>query len=229
MSYNEAKEDGVRFDESGWQTIYYPKCSTCGNETKSYSYQRNLSYHCKTCKAIKELADKETRTFIDEVTKDKRFDRAVERVSKHAGKKFKQYKKAIEIVKKNLYNDHWFESTEEVMAAIELIKNNYKIKHQAKVGRYRVDFLIPEEKVVLEIDGSVYHTDKTKNKETIRDNLIKFNLGDDWEIIRVSDTDLNTNVTRLTKAIKTVKEERDKIRKANDGNLPKWYSDRDLI
>ena len=229
MSYNEAKEDGVRIDETGLKTLYYPKCSVCGSETKSWNYLRDLNYTCKTCKTVREFSEKETRAFVDEVTKDKRFDRAVERVSKHTGKRFKQYKRAIEIVKQNLYNEKWFDSTEEIMAAIELIKNNYKIKHQTTVGRYRVDFLIPEEKIVLEIDGSIYHTSKTKDKETLRDNLIKFNLGDGWEVIRVSDTDLNTNITKLTKAIKGVKEKRELLRKQNNGNLPKWYTDRDLI
>jgi len=34
---------------------------------------------------------------------------------------------------------------------------------QAKIGKYRVDFLLPEHKIVIECDGKDYHRDKVKD------------------------------------------------------------------
>ena len=75
------------------------------------------------------------------------------------------YTKAIEKVKSKLHTNGYFDSTEEIMVAIELFKNGVWFYHQKKVGRYRLDFVLPNEKIVLEVDGSVFHTNETKNKE----------------------------------------------------------------
>ena len=55
------------------------------------------------------------------------------------------------------------------------------------MGDFTVDFCLPDEKVVIEIDGSIYHTDE--DKEFRRDYALKNMLGDGW-IIRHIDSDL---------------------------------------
>ena len=112
------------------------------------------------------------------------------------------------------------------MTALELIRRNVKINHQVEFGIYRVDFLLPEEKIVLEVDGTIFHTEKTKEREDIRDSLIILNLGPEWEIIRITDELINQNIRRLLPAIRAIKKKRQLIRKQNNGELPDWYSTR---
>lgn len=110
------------------------------------------------------------------------------------------------------------------MTAIELIKNRINIKHQVKSGIYRIDFVLEDEKIILEIDGRIFHTDKTKEKEQIRDNLLLLKFGIDWEVIRITDDYINQNIKMLVPAIRKIREERQRIRKNNNGILPNWYN-----
>lgn len=62
MSYKEAKEDGIRIEESRSMTVptfYYPLCAECGAEVRRTSYNREIKYLCPRCKryndAIKRL------------------------------------------------------------------------------------------------------------------------------------------------------------------------------
>lgn len=229
MGYIEAKEDGVRIvkgKNTKRYTIYFPKCHICKNEIKSMRYDRDVLYTCKECKLKQYLADKEFKTEYSKEVKEKKFNNAVKRIEKNVGKNIKKYDKAIEIIHKNLYKDHWFDSTEEIMVAIELIKNNIKTRHQVKVGIYRVDFILEDEKIILEIDGKLFHTDKTKPKEQIRDNILLMKFGLDWEVIRITDDYINENIKRLVPAIRKIRDERKKIRNINNGVLPQWYNNR---
>lgn len=224
MGYREAKEDGIRTykNKRTNSTIYYPRCQYCGKEVMSLGYIRNNKYSCKECKLENYLSDKETRACNNKDAKDRKFDNAIKRIEQHAGD-ITKYSKAISTIKSYLYRDGWFDSTEEIMVAIELCKRKIKFHHQVKFGRYRVDFLLPEEKIILEVDGVLFHTERTREKEKFRDNLIILNLGAEWEVIRITDTDLNKNITRLVPAIKKVMEKRKKLREKNDGILPNWY------
>lgn len=54
MSYKEAKEDGVRIESSvdiKYPTFYYPRCVYCQCEIRRTTYNRNITYICKRCKA----------------------------------------------------------------------------------------------------------------------------------------------------------------------------------
>ena len=157
---------------------------------------------------------------------DDAFNNAIKRIEKSVGRNISKYEKAIEVVHKNLYKDNWFESTEEIMVAIELLKNNVKLRHQVKVGIYRVDFVLENEKVILEIDGKIFHTEKTKPKEQVRDNILLMKFGLAWEVIRITDEYVNNNIKKLLPAIIKLRDERKRIRKNFNGALPKWYSDR---
>ena len=104
------------------------------------------------------------------------------------------------------------------------VKNNIKARHQVKLGRYKADFVLPDEKIVLEVDGVLYHNKNTEQKEQIRDNLICLALGSEWDVIRISDELINTNITRLVPAFRKVKENRNLIRQQHGGVIPDWYS-----
>lgn len=227
-SRDAAVKDGVRFgnDRGGFE-VYYPKCRECGSEMMIWSYKSHLKYTCADCRVKNHLADREKSVCENAETKEKKFVNAVERIKK-VSRNLAKYEYAINTIHKKIHTDGWFDSTEEIMVAIELVKNNIKARHQVKFGKYRVDFLLPDEKVVLEIDGHVFHTSKTREKEKLRDNLIIAALGAEWEVIRIIDTDINTNVTCLVRAIKAVKNEREKTRRLSNGQLNPGYCNKEL-
>lgn len=133
-----------------------------------------------------------------------------------------EYKEAIEAVQEfNAENLNKFDSSHEIVAAIVLIYNEVQTKTQFPVGRYRVDFYLPELKIVLEVDG-----DRHKHKKIIdneRDFKIREILGADHEIIRVETELIEQNAELLVEAIKSIKRERQQLRKSNFGCLPAWY------
>ena len=117
------------------------------------------------------------------------------------------YKEAIDAVHDYIKdNPDKFDSSYEVIAAIVLIYNRVQCKPQAPVGRYRVDFMLPDEYVVLEIDGERHKNNKYRDSE--RDRAIKEELGEHWEIIRIDTDLLKTNAKELVKAIRKICEYR---------------------
>lgn len=94
MSYFEAKEDGIPFEERPYkQTIYYPPCRFCGAPVRSWSYLRNIKYACPECRkeaVAQERAEKEQK---DSSVKERKLDNAVKRISKMTD--IAQYKAAI--------------------------------------------------------------------------------------------------------------------------------------
>lgn len=119
-----------------------------------------------------------------------------------------------------------FDSSYEMMAAIILIENEIKCKMQFKVGKYRVDFLIPEYKIALEIDGDMH--ENTLYKDNNRDIELRRILGADWETVRIGTKYLDQNAKALPDAMFAVKEEKQKLRARNNGFLPDWYSKREF-
>lgn len=224
MSYNEAKEDGVRIEERPFFTAYFPLCVECGEEVRSMSYIRGLKYKCKKCRELDAISDKAARADRNEEDKEKKFSRAVERI-KGMVEYDRKYRAAEEAVHKKLHKVGWFDSTEEIMTAIELTRRGIPARHQVKFGRFRVDFVLPTEKVVLEIDGDIFHSAKI-DRDKMRDELIVAALGYEWEVIRVGTDRINENISQLVKAIRIVKAQRKRCRQENGGVLPGWYSNK---
>lgn len=224
MSYKEAKRDGVRIsvDSAGYPS-YFPKCHICGNEVYSWSYKPEFKYKCKDCKQIKTALIEEIDKDISRDEQEHKLGIALEKLAKQTD--IKKYSKAIETIKKSFGTPKWYQSSEEVMTALELIRRGIEAHHQVKVGRYRVDFVLPKEKIVLEIDGKLFHTADTKEKEQTRDNIIIMSLGYDWEVIRISTDYINQNVKQLYKAITELKKQRRRVRELNNGQLPAWQTD----
>ena len=134
--------------------------------------------------------------------KNAKFDEAVRRISKHAN--INDYEKAICSVKNHLNTPGWFQSTEEIMTALELVRNGIKAHHQVSIFEYTVDFVLPELKVALEIDCPLFHGKDKQKQQSIRDEAITNKLGDGWQVVRISTENINTNITRLIPAIKGV-------------------------
>jgi very-short-patch-repair endonuclease len=220
MSYLEALKDGIKTFEKYGNTNYYVKCVTCGSEFTTMNYKSNYVYKCQDCRQ----AEKEQGTERQHDIKLKKFDKALDRIKKQ-GNDIDIYKQAIAIIKPLLENRNWFQSTEEIMVGLELAKKKVKFNHQVKVGRYVVDFILPDEKIAIEVDGSVFHNQLTLEKEKYRDKMIIVSLGADWEIIRIKDTYINQNISKFVPAIKAVAKKRKQYRLSHNGQLPKKYNE----
>ena len=119
-----------------------------------------------------------------------------------------KYKDAIDVVYDKVVSDpDKFDSSYEVMTAIILVHNRIYSKMQYPVGRYRVDFFLEDDGIVLEIDGDRHKYSKKADSE--RDTNIKKILGLGWEIIRIDTKYLDENATRLPVAIKKIMEYRE--------------------
>lgn len=118
-----------------------------------------------------------------------------------------------------------FDSSHEMIAAIILVDNGIKATIGYKIGKYRADFYIPSEKIVLEIDGSLHKNNLFRDNK--RDIDIRDILGKDWEVVRIGTEYLESNAKMLVEAMRGIRDEKKKIRKQHYGALPEWYSRRD--
>ena len=201
MGIKLAMENGVKYRNEGRLTFYTVKCAICGESFEHIRYNpiHVNNYKCKTCKTNEKIID----DGVLYANKEARFERAVMRVESKV-KSIEPYQKAIAIIRKNLHTKGWFNSTEEIMVALELLKNKIKIIPQQKIGKYRIDYAIPEMKVLLEVDGAVFHHDKIS--EGIRDGNVLLQIGVDWDIVRINTDLINKDITKLVQAIKEVRE-----------------------
>lgn len=136
--------------------------------------------------------------------------RAIKRISNLTD--IVKYASAIKWVSNNLGHSGWFQSTEEVMVALELIRLKIKAHHQVKIYNYRIDFILPDYKVALEIDGKLFHGKEKKEYEELRDETIRNKLGDGWEVIHIDTENINMNITRLMPAIRAVLKRRQRVK-----------------
>ncbi len=75
---------------------------------------------------------------------------------------------------------------------------------------YSVDFVLPEYKVALEVDGTIFHGKEKLRQQQLRDEAVIWKLGCGWEVIRISTDNINTNITKIVPAIEAVIEKRAK-------------------
>ncbi len=48
-----------------------------------------------------------------------------------------------------------------------------KFRRQYSIGKYILDFYCPQERIAIELDGEVHHTDKIYEHDVIRDRFLK--------------------------------------------------------
>jgi very-short-patch-repair endonuclease len=128
-------------------------------------------------RAIKKDAIKFERLMGIDPVHEERFYKAKKVVEK-TGDYAKATEKAFQAVNK-------YGSIPEAIAAIILISCGIKIIPQAKIyDRKRADFLLPDKKAILEIDGITFHADK--NKQYCRDEVMTYVLGNEWKVLHYS-------------------------------------------
>ena len=62
---------------------------------------------------------------------------------------------------------------------------------QKVIGDYIVDFLLPSEKLIIEVDGAQHYTEKGLESDNVRDAWLR---GEGYEILRYSNNDVYYNL-----------------------------------
>lgn len=157
--------------------LYEHFCAICDT---AFASKEKRDYICEDCsrkiKLIRkiEVVDSAEDTLIKEFWNDK-WNKFNDRTIKSA-----------DVVRKRVFDgiDN-FGSKQEAMVAIQLERNGVSYETQKKIGEYKVDFFIPKLRIVLEIDGCLYHTNE--NATFLRDRKIMSYLGEKWEIVHLDD------------------------------------------
>lgn len=198
-----ATETRPRFNGYSWVTPKMSKYRRC---------------YCKECLKVEEEKTAEEHKLYVKLKKREMFRKAVKLLEDQHTDMY-DYKESIEVVKDFLEsNPDKFDSSYEVLTAIVLVHNRIYAKMQYKIGKYQVDFLLPDIMVVLEIDGE-RHKHK-RDYDSVRDREIKKLLGSHWEIIRIPTERLDADAKKIPEAIDEIL----KYRETNHINWRKLYA-----
>jgi len=204
---------------------YYFNCWRCGTLVPKMNKEPLNRIFCRDCaeEHYKEITEAKER-YINLRTK-LMFENALMILEKQNVKMYKYIDAAEtikEVIEKGLKQ---FDSAHEIVAVMELLRNKIRVKIHPTVGKYKIDFTLPELFVVLEIDGYMHNFKKLE--DTNRDIEIRKELGAEWEVVRIPTKYIESNVKALVKAIKEIRHYKQNIRANNHGIVPKWFSERD--
>lgn len=158
--------------------------------------------YCEKCYIERSKQITEEHATLTKLRKREMLRKACDKLEKQNTNMY-EYKEAIEVVSDFVEaNIDKIDSSYEALTAIVLVQHRIHAKMQYKVGKYQVDFLLPDFFVALEIDGD-RHKHK-KEYDTRRDKEIKKILGDPWQIIRIPTDYLDQNAKKLPKALHEV-------------------------
>lgn len=162
-------------------------------------HQERWRHFCADCSAVRNAELQRDRSELNRLKKKMLFERAQQILEGQRSDMY-ELREAIDVVGEFVEAEpDRFDSAYEMVAAIILIHNRVHCKPQQKIGKYQVDFILPEEFVVLEIDG--YHHENKVCFDTKRDREIRHELGPDWEIVRIATKYLDQNAAKLVDAI----------------------------
>ena len=185
-------------------------CWECGK-----TFEANATYrrcYCDVCSTKHKDEIANNRKQMVYLKKFFMLERAMEILEKQSYD-FNKHREEIKAVQDKFWDDpDKFDSADEIVTAIILVEHRIYAKLQYKIDRYQVDFLIPDYHVILEIDGDRHRYNV--GRDSVRDEAIKYILGDDWEIIRIPTKYIETDASKLIVAIDKVLEVRE-----NDGKI----------
>lgn len=205
---------------------YVISCWTCGTKVEVEDASFSVRAYCEPCeKAYNEKKTADLKEYV-RLKALIMHERALRMLEKQDAKLY-LYKEASEVVLEfALMPGERFSSSHEMVAAMELLRNRIKVKTQQTVGQYRVDFVIPEMHVILEVDGYMHKTSKIKDSQ--RDIDLRKTLGLEWEIVRISTKHIEEHASKLVQAIEAVADFKRDVRSKHNGILPEWYSEREM-
>ncbi|OPY59164.1 MAG: hypothetical protein A4E55_00381 [Pelotomaculum sp. PtaU1.Bin035] len=186
--------------------MFVLRCIECG---KDFISDEDGRAKCTDCR---ELENKEINALNKQIailTRQKRL-RSAKRIIGELYGTYQGYETFLSELEASIDRPRWFGSVIEILAAMEIARSGIKYDYQVPIGRSRVDFILPDLKIVLEIDG-IYHINR-KDKDFARDKKIIKHLGPEWEVIRIEDELVKSNLKKLVPAIMKIMEQRKKER-----------------
>lgn len=208
------------------QDHFFP-CWTCGIPVHSLTSHPILRVFCVDCREDFEKQKTDTLKEYIQLKTKVMHERALRILEKQCAKLFLYIDAAQVVLEFALEDPSRFQSSHEMISAMELIRHSIKIQVQQRIAGHRVDFVIPKLKVVLEIDGYMHEYKKLKDSK--RDIKVRQELGEEWEVIRIPTKYIEQNSAALVKAIVELYKYKRKVRKQNNGLIPDWYSERDKM
>lgn len=203
----------------------YHACWGCGIPVPCESDKPVRRVWCPDCTAKHQREAAERREQLASLKLENRLESALACLEEQQ-LPIGDYREAFDVVSEAARRDrNRFQSTGEVIAAMELLRNHLHIKTQQEIAGHRVDFTVPSLKAVLEVDGVQHRLTLAEDRDI--DVKVRTALGADWEVVRIPEEYVRQNTARLVPAIKALTEYRRKVRRENGGMIPAWMSSRD--
>ena len=203
--------------------LHTGECWTCGCIIERIGLAQR--FYCLKCGEQKEKDDAEKAALYDRLRYEQIIERAMTVLEKQGTPvHIRDYRKAYEHILEYENGVKVFDSAHEIVAYMELLRIGVKAVPNFTVRRYRADFALPDEKIILEIDGHL-HKHKTA-QDAQRDKDIRAELGSEWEVVRIPTEYIEQNIKQLVPAARMMKEEMQKLRRLNNGELPGYFSQR---
>lgn len=203
------------------------KCWICGADIPK-SYQATDVMSGRFCRDHWLEHTREYKKTVTDYLKLKNrvmFERAMRKLE-NCGLNMTDIKReAIAVQKHSADNPEQYKSSEEMIAAVVMLKHGVDFEMNCKIGKYIVDMYIPEWKVIVEIDGERHETRGLYDSK--RDTELRRILGEEWEVIRIPTKYLDEDPAKLPDAIKAMLKQKKSIRVKNGGFLPQNYSKRE--
>lgn len=90
------------------------------------------------------------------------------------------------------------ESSLEATMRLALEKQKINFKQEVKFGKYHADFVLPEQKIVIECDSYWHESEYARKRDGQKDAFLK-KLG--YQIFRFSDSDIKKSVNQCLQTI----------------------------
>lgn len=201
------------------------KCWDCDKDITTKDFAKRS--YCSVCKENKKIKDNEINVKYTKIRTMLMFERAL-RILEKQNKQLDigEYKDAADVLQEySLNHAGKFDSSHEMLVAMQMIKDRIHLFVQPTVASRRVDFILNEEKIVLEVDGYLHEHSQEKDYEF--DKQVREELGKDWEVIRIPTKYIETNITMIYEAVMELKIYKQKLRESNYGIIPDYYSKRE--
>lgn len=200
------------------------KCWHCG-KLVDYDGEPQVRVYCEQCEQV--VIDERNRILSEHIDRKIRVmhERALREMERGGVYMHEYVDIARDTLAAALKNPEKYLSSDEMICAMVLDSNGYEYEINKRIGKYVVDFYIPELKVILEVDGE-RHEFKA-DSDSRRDLELKKALGDSWEVVRIPTKYVEENPEALPDALVKVRDYKRKLRKQYGGYLPEGYSKRE--
>lgn len=200
-------------------------CWRCGKE-HLFIYEPTERVYCPECRQAKAIEHEAKVKQYVKLKMDLMLERALCIMERCGKVSMDSIREPFAILSERFERgEEEYRSAEEVVAALILMDNGYEFEANKRIGRYTVDFYIPELKAILEIDG--HEHDLKTIYDSKRDLEIRQNLPPDWEIVRIKTEFVAVNPSKIPEAVEQMRNEKQRVRKEHGGIIPEHFSARE--